>query len=337
MTCAGLLALSVLILLSDQIRIWASREDYYFGFLVPFFVALALYERWPAIRDIFKGVPEKEKDAFSPPEIAFLKPGVPAPVCLSGIFVAGTLFSLFLFVTGALGSATYGIDAFTTYQNTAGFCGLCFGLAWLAAGTDFSGKAIDARSRLRLMLLLVFPVLVWMISGPFTFIVDHDIKGFLLKNVTATVVHTLNLFGFDLVQEMNTIVLPDGDRVGVEDACSGVRSLTACLFTGSFLAGIFVHTFKRKLFFIGISILFALILNVMRSGALTVYSFFYGSAAIELDFGGHQPGTPEFSMGTVHDVIGWTAMIVTFLLMIALVPIVNARQKRDTLVIVDGE
>lgn len=336
--CALMLALALLILLSDQVRIWASKEDYYFGFLVPFFVGLALYERWPMILAIFKGgVPEKTKDAFSPPAFWFLKPGVPTPLWLSAIFAAGTVFSLFLFATGAVGSAMYGTDAFTTYQNTLGFCGLCLGLAWFASGTNFAGTTIDARSRVRLLLLLVFPIFVWMISGPFTFLVDHNIKGILLKNVTAAVVGSLNLFGFDLVQEMNTIILPDGDRVGIEDACSGVRSLTACLFTGSFLAGIFVHTVKRKFFFIGVSILFALVLNVMRSGMLTIYSSFYGSAAIELDFWGNQPGSAEFTLGTVHDVVGWSAMIITFLLMIALVPIVNATKKRDTLVIVDGE
>ena len=46
------------------------------------------------------------------------------------------------------------------------------------------------------------------------------------------------LFITDVVQG-NVLALPTGN-VGVEDACSGIRSLTGCLFAGSFLAAVFV-------------------------------------------------------------------------------------------------
>lgn len=326
----GIALVACAVLLFDQIQCWNSKDDYLFGYLVPLFCAFVIKERWDKIKRIFTGTPSEEdaEDEFQiPPCLG--KPGTRVPAWLNWIFCAGTFFSAILFATGAVGSAIYGFDAFTTYQNTAGFVGLCFGLAWFAASDTLAGTPTDLPTRIRFLLLLCFPILVWMISGPFTFLVDRQIKTLLLSNVTATVVHLLNFLGFELTQEANTILLPGGDRVGVEDACSGVRSLTACLFTGSFLAAVFMHSLKKKIFFVGISIVFALILNVLRSGFLTIWASFYTSEALEWDFFGNTPESPDFTLGTVHDVVGWGAMFITLALMAALVPLINIKRERS--------
>lgn len=325
----GIALLACAVLLFDQVQCWNAKDDYLFGYLVPLFSAFVIKERWHKIKRIFTGTPDEEdaNDEFQLPAWA-VKPGTAVPAWLNLIFFAGTLFSALLFASGAIGSAIYGFDAFTTYQNTAGFVGLCFGLAWFSASETLTGTPQDLRARIRLLLLLVFPICVWMISGPFTFLVDRQIKTLLLSNVTSTVVHLMNFLGFDLTQEANTILLPGGDRVGVEDACSGVRSLTACLFTGSFLAAVFMHSLKKKVFFVALSIVFALLLNVMRSSFLTLWASFNGSGALELDFFGNAAESPDFTLGTVHDVIGWGAMIVTLVLMAALVPLINLKRER---------
>lgn len=325
----GIALVACVVLLFDQVQCWNAKDDYLFGYLVPLFCAFVIKERWDKIKRIFTGTLSEEdaEDEFQLPAWA-VKSGTPVPWWLSGIFAAGTFFSALLFASGAIGSAIYGFDAFTTYQNTAGFIGLCFGLAWFAASDTLSGNPTDLRTRIRFLLLLCFPILVWLISGPFTFLVDRQIKTLLLTNVTATVVNSLNFFGFDLVQEANTILLPGGDRVGVEDACSGVRSLTACLFTGSFLAAVFMHSLKKKIFFVGISIVFALFLNVMRSSFLTVWATFYTSESLEWDFFGNPSDSPDFTLGTVHDVAGWGAMFITLGLMAALVPLINLKREK---------
>ncbi len=334
-------AISCVVLLFDQVQCWNTKDDYLFGYLVPLFVAFVVVERRHKIARIFTGgnsgnnadgngdddAGDDDNDEFSLPK--FIKPGVLAPTWLEALFGAGTIFALLIFSTGALGSAIYGIDAFTTYQNTAGFIGICLGAAWFASAENFSGEANDLRCRGRLLLLLVFPIFVWLVSGPFTFLVDRQIKSLLLKNVTSTVVHLLGAVGFDLTQEANTIVLANGERVGVEDACSGVRSLTACLFTGSFLAAIFMRSVKKKVLFVAISIVCALLLNVMRTSSLTLWAIFNGANAIELDFWGHGPDSPEFSLGTVHDIVGWGAMIVTVAIMVVLVPIINFKFRKS--------
>ncbi|MGN0884847.1 MAG: exosortase/archaeosortase family protein [Candidatus Spyradosoma sp.] len=326
---AGVALVACAVLLFDQVQCWNAKDDYLFGYLVPLFAAFVVRERWDKIRRVFTGTPDADDadDEFTLPAWA-AKPGARVPAWLNWIFGAGTLASALLFAAGAIGSAIYGFDAFTTYENTAGFVGLCFGLAWFAGACTLSGTRNDLRTRARLPLLLLFPICVWLISGPFTFLVDRQIKTLLLSNVTATVVALLNFLGFDLAQEANTILLPGGDRVGVEDACSGVRSLTACLFTGSFLAAVFMRTLKKKIFFVAVSIVFALLLNVLRSGFLTVWSSFKGSEALELDFFGNAADSPAFTLGTVHDVVGWGAMFVTLGLLAALVPLVNLKLEK---------
>lgn len=327
---AAIALLACAVLLFDQIQCWNSKDDYLFGYLVPLFSAFVIKERWHKIKRIFTGASDEEdlQDEFQLPAWA-IKTGTPVPAWLNLIFFAGTAFSALLFAFGAIGSAIYGFDAFTTYQNTAGFVGLCFGLAWFASSGTLTGRPQELRTRIRFLLLLVFPICVWMISGPFTFLVDRQIKTLLLSNVTSTVVHLMNFLGFDLTQEANTILLPGGDRVGVEDACSGVRSLTACLFTGSFLAAVFMHSLGKKIFFVALSIVFALLLNVMRSSFLTLWASFNGSESLEFDFFGNAAESADFTLGTVHDVVGWGAMIITLALMAALVPLINLKRERS--------
>lgn len=326
---AALAVVMCAIVIWDQQYCWASKDDYIFGYLVPFLCAFVIKERFHFLREIFTGKPESDDgaiadgDEFSPPK--FLRAGTRSPLALEILFAAGTVFSLVLFSIGAIGAAIYGTAAVTTHECTAGFMGAAFGLAWFASAKDFSGNALDLRTRVRVLMLLVFPICVWFVSGPFTFLVDSQIKALLLDKVTGTVVFLLNIFDFSLVQEGNVIVLPGGDTVGVADACSGIRSMTACVFAGTFLSAIFLHSLKKKVLFVGVSVVFALVLNVLRTSFLTLWSLWHGSKALEYDFFGNAQDSLSFTLGTVHDVAGWAAMLITFALLMALIPIFNLK------------
>jgi len=318
------------IVIWDQQNCWGSKDDYIFGYLTPFLCAFVIKERFHFLKEIFTGTPASDAPndgaEFSPP--AFLRAGTPAPLALEILFAAGTIFSLGLFAIGAIGSVIYGSAAVTTHENTTGFMGAAFGLAWFASAKNFSGETLDLRSRVRVLMLLVFPICIWFVSGPFTFLIDSQIKSLLLDKVTGTVVFLLNIFDFSLVQEGNVIVLPGGDTVGVADACSGIRSMTACVFAGSFLAAIFLHSIAKKIVFVGISIAFALVLNVLRTSFLTVWSLWNGSKALEYDFFGNATDSLNFTLGTVHDIAGWVSMIITFAMLLALVPIFNLKMTK---------
>ena len=93
--------------------------------------------------------------------------------------------------------------------------------------------------------LFLFPALIWLISAPMVSAVETEIRVFLLTKVTIVVFNIFDIIGYEIEREGNVLLLPEG-QVGVEEACSGIRSLTACLFAGSFLAAVFLNRFWKK-------------------------------------------------------------------------------------------
>ena len=303
------------VVIFDQWFQWSTKEDYTFGYLVPFFAGYVVYERWPQIEAFFKPA-----DAGSPDE-------KPAPKPVEFCFAAGAFFSLLCFLVGGLMRAVGGPNIIGTFLNTFGFCGVAAACVWMVSEKDSAGRSRGGLARGRFLELFAFPILVWIVSGPFVYLVDSQVKYVLLERVTGAVVTLMNALDYNVTRAGNIIVLSGGDTVGVADACSGIRSLTACVFCGAFLSATFVTGRKRKLVMLALSGVFAIFLNVLRTTFLSLWAYNHGSKAIDCDFGGHAPKTPEFSLGTVHDLAGYAAMGVTFLILAALVPVINFRMK----------
>ena len=80
----------------------------------------------------------------------------------------------------------------------------------------------------------------------------------------------LDLLGYEIERRGNVLILPMGS-VGVEEACSGIRSLTACLFAGSFLAAVFLDRFWKKFVLVGAAMVLAVITIYS-----VVFSLLYG-------------------------------------------------------------
>jgi exosortase len=127
--------------------------------------------------------------------------------------------------------------------------------------------------------------------------------------VVTVVAFTFDLLGYPLEQQGNVLLLPKGS-VGVADACSGIRSLTACLFAGSFLGATFFEEFWKKVVLVGASMFFAFLMNLGRSLFLTAWAYAHGPDAIN---------------GTVHDVAGYAVLGLTCAGLLALVPILNLK------------
>lgn len=301
----------VAVVIFDQWSQWSTKEDYTFGYLVPFFAAYVIYERLPLIEAYFAPKPERA------PESA-------APKLLEATFALGALFSLLCFGLGGI-MRIGGPNIIGNFLNTFGFCGVAAACLWFISDKDSAGEVRGARARFGFLTLFTFPILVWIVSGPFLYLVDSQVKIILLEKVTHLVVFILNTLDYQVSATGNIIVLPGGDHVGVADACSGIRSLTACVFMGSFLSAIFVRGPIRKLVMLGLAAGFAIVLNVLRTAFLTLWAYNHGSHSIDLDFSGNGPKSPEFALGTVHDIAGYVAMGVTFAILAALVPVINMR------------
>jgi exosortase len=82
--------------------------------------------------------------------------------------------------------------------------------------------------------------------------------------ITAASVRTLHVLGLPAIRHGNIIQLPHA-LVGVEEACSGVRSLTACLFAGAVLGGFMLQGWPRRITLMIGAGLIALVANLVRS------------------------------------------------------------------------
>ncbi|RME70796.1 MAG: exosortase/archaeosortase family protein, partial [Verrucomicrobia bacterium] len=241
MVCAGFAAF----LVWDQWHWWSVKEDYAFGYLVPAFVAYVVYDRWPRVRALAAAQP------------AVIAPGwmrrvatVKAVVVLAG--------GLAFFAMGAFYRAGAGLSQPASLAMALGFAALSLSLVYLngpestpaAGGVPARGlvdglRATLAEPRLRLAALFLFPALVWVISAPLVSAIENTISLFLLNRVTSVVFFVFDMLGLPLERQGNVLVLPHGE-VGVEEACSGIRSLTGSLFAGSFLAAVFLVKLWKK-------------------------------------------------------------------------------------------
>lgn len=285
----ALVAIAYMIFLSfDQMHWWQLKSDYSFGWLVPLFVGYVLFERWPQMQECLRATG-------------------PSPLPAGGSWIltliAGAMLvgGLFVFGIAALYRAGAGPTQPGSLMLAAGFAVILPALAFLSAPagavvSPTSGVDVPRRdARLRLVGLLVFPALVWLISAPLVSAVENALSLFLLRKVVAVVFFVFDLLGFPLLQEGNVLMLPRG-QVGVADACSGIRSLTGCLFAGAFLSAVWLKRFWSKALLLAAALTLAFFTNLLRSLFLTAWAYAYGSEAIE---------------GTLHDATGYAVLILT--------------------------
>ena len=164
----------------------------------------------------------------------------------------------------------------------------------------------------------MFPALIWLVSAPLVSVLETKVRVFLLTQVTVIVFSVMDFLGFAIERQGNVLVLPKG-VVGVEEACSGIRSLTACIFAGSFLAAVYLKKTWKKVVLVLMAMIFAFITNLFRSGFLTLWAYFYGAEAIN----DHWVLPIIGDIGSVHDVMGFAVLGLTSIGLILLLPILN--------------
>ena len=285
----------------DQSYWWRIKDDYGFGWLVPAFVAFVVYDRWPRILAALQ---------------ACAAPGSPRA---SGR--AGSILALYIRGSMAAGALSFLLGAFYragapaypgTLALTLGMGAVLLPLLLInapepAGAPAESGVFDDAR--VKLVSLFMFPVLVWLVSAPMISIIESNLSLFMLRRVTTVVFFTFETLGMPIEQQDNILKLPLGD-VGVADACSGIRSFTACLFAGSFLAAVFLDRLWKKVGLVVSAIGFAFFTNLLRSLFLTAWAYQYGPEAIE---------------GKVHDMAGYAVLGLTVAGLMCLLPVFNLR------------
>jgi exosortase/archaeosortase family protein len=148
---------------------------------------------------------------------------------------------------------------------------------------------------------LAFPVCFFLVAVPWPTIVEAPlIQGLMRANIGATV-ELLSVIGIPAVQHGNVIEIATG-MVGIDEACSGIRSLQAALMLSLFFGELYALSFRRRALcvFAGFALAFAF--NVGRTLLLTQIASAKGVGAI----------------ATWHDPAGVTILIGCFLSLWAL-------------------
>ena len=134
---------------------------------------------------------------------------------------------------------------------------------------------------------------LWLLSSPFPNGFYSRLTLGLQLLVSENTLRALHLLGIAAVRHGNIIELARA-TVGVEEACSGVRSLISCVFAGLVFSATLVRRPAARALIIGLSAPLALVMNFLRSFLLTLLA----NSGVEI-------------AGTWHDATGFAVLGVT--------------------------
>lgn len=278
----------------DQSHWWANKDDYNFGWLVPIFVGYVVQLRWSEV------VKRAQGKTLSPsPSLT-----IPFGRVIVGI---GLVVGSALFILGAAYRAAAGPSYSGTLAITLGMIGSTVAMIYFTSPRPPGALFREESHRQSMVQLFIFPLCVWVVSAPMITFVESNLNVFLMRQVTSAVFFTFEFLGLPLEQQGNLLILPSGN-VGVAEACSGIRSLTGCLFAGSFLAAVFVPSYWKQIALVGAALVTAVLMNLARSMFLTAWAYTHGAKAIE---------------GAVHDVTGYSVLGLTVVVLMCIVPILS--------------
>ncbi|MBL9215523.1 MAG: exosortase/archaeosortase family protein [Opitutaceae bacterium] len=187
---------------------------------------------------------------------------------------------------------------------------VCVLLAGTLGGFLFSGLLVLADERVRVLpfnWVSLTAIFLWLLVAPLPDGTYARVTLSLQGWVTGGVLETLHFLGIPARQHGNIIELAS-TSVGVEEACSGIRSLISCLYAGCFFAAWQVRRPAGRAVLIVAAPLLALGMNFLRSLTLTLLA---------------NRGTDI--MGFWHDATGFAILGVTALLLAGLAILLESR------------
>ena len=231
--------------LLDNLRFeWTTDPQYSYGLVVPLLVIGLLMRRW-------------QHCAGRPCASAAVNPW-------TAIFICGMLAFLYL-PTRLVEEAT---PEWRPIQWSLGIqtVGLTLYAVYLAGGKGLLRQA-------------AFPLAFFLVAIPWPTLLEHPIIQGLSRINAAMVVNVMGILNVPAIQHGNLIEISTG-MVGINDACSGIRSLQSSLMISLFLGEFYLFNWRRRLLLIPVSFALAMMLNVCRTSLLTWIAAKDGIAAI---------------------------------------------------------
>jgi exosortase len=278
---AGALAAAVAALSWHLWPEWRHNPDLSHGLFMPAVFLLLLHE---------------SRSVGSP---RFLRPGLASGTAL----VATLLLSLLALSAAGLYAAALGWShAVVNFMLTASLA--------LLLGAGIIGFAGTTVRLVPLNWNAAVALLLWALCAPLPPGTYSRLTLTLQLWVSENVLRALHLLGIAALRHGNVIELTHGS-VGVEEACSGVRSLISCVFAGLFFSATLVRGAWSRALLIALSVPLALGMNFIRSLVLTLLA----NRGVNI-------------AGTWHDVTGFAVLALTAAFLAGLALLLERREKK---------
>jgi len=231
--------------LIDDLRLeWATNPQYSYGLVVPLLVIGLLLRRWQHA---------KNKNCFSVAESPWL-----------AVWFCGGLAFLYL-PTRLVEEATPEWRP-VQWLLAVEIVGLTLYGIYLAGGKGWLRQ-------------FAFPILFFLVAVPWPTPIEAPIIQGLSRMNATLVVEVLGFLDVPAIQHGNVIEVSTG-MVGINDACSGIRSFQSSLMISLFLGEYYFFNWRRRLALVPISLALAMFLNLCRASLLTWIAAKKGVGAI---------------------------------------------------------
>lgn len=221
---------------------WSVNAQYYYGWSVPFLSAYLLFERYAT------------QPALRPPQWRW-------PILVLMILFA--LPQLPLRIVGEPNTDW----RMVSWLMAAMAMGLTFCVFYLYGG-------------LKWLLHFSFPVLFLATAIPWPNAIERTLVQGMMRINAQVAAEFVSFCGVPALAMGNVIQLPNG-VLGVDEACSGIRSLQSTLMASLFLGELYRLKIFGRIFLVGVGVGIAFILNVVRTSFLTWQGAFHGIAATD--------------------------------------------------------
>lgn len=235
---------------------WRAQEEYRFGYLVVVLVAFLVWDRWDS------------------------RPKSDAPVATWRAWGWSLLGFPLVLVAELYRYALARSPASATALSLGTIC--------------FIRAAILQQWGPRTLRHFRFPILFALIAVPIPGVLWSPVVFGLKGLVTFVNVELLNLLGIPALQQGSVIQLPNC-RVGVDEACSGIRSLQSSLMMALFIGDQSLRQVGLRWLLVGGAVGWAVVGNIGRSLYLSLTAHRHGAEALD----------------AVHDTAGWSVLVVT--------------------------
>ena len=209
---------------------WRFNEQYSYGWFVPFFVAYLFWLRW---------------EDRPGPEVRGQKSEIRKWVAV--LLMVGAAVILLPLRVFEVASSDYRplswLHAFAVVTITLSIIYLIGGGSWLRH--------------------FAFPVLFFLTAVPWVTAIEAPVIEGLMRSVAAIAAEVLAMFGIPAQAEGNLMRLPSG-LVGVNEACSGVRSLQTSIMIGLLFGELKRLSLWQRIFLVVAGVSIALFANFLR-------------------------------------------------------------------------